>query len=194
MSRDQSIRTCLWFEAGAEEAARFYVSLFEGAEVTHIFPMRGDPEGRAFLVHWTMLGQKFSAMNGGPGFPHSAATSIEVVVTLAVFRTVAGSEVTEMTRTGMVTRICSLGEIVLSWQLTVVPPTVPLHDRVGSATPATTENVGAPERRILAGRLSVKTTPCASFSPVPVLALTRTRYSNTSRRPAVAGTEVFDTT
>jgi predicted 3-demethylubiquinone-9 3-methyltransferase (glyoxalase superfamily) len=80
MSKDQSIRTCLWFEAGAEEAARFYVSLFEGAEITHVFPMRGDPEGRAFLVHWTMLGQKFSAMNGGRGVPHSAATSIEVHV------------------------------------------------------------------------------------------------------------------
>ena len=80
MSKDQSIRTCLWFEQGAEEAARFYVSLFEGAEITHIFPMRGDPEGRAFLVQWTMLGQKFSAMNGGPGFPHSAAASIEVHV------------------------------------------------------------------------------------------------------------------
>jgi predicted 3-demethylubiquinone-9 3-methyltransferase (glyoxalase superfamily) len=80
MSKDQSIRTCLWFEQGAEEAARFYVSLFEGAEITHIFPMRGDPEGRAFLVQWTMLGQKFSAMNGGPSFPHSAAASIEVHV------------------------------------------------------------------------------------------------------------------
>lgn len=80
MSDVQSIRTCLWFENGAEEAVRYYVSLFEGAELTHIFPMRGDPEGRAFLVHWTMLGQRFSAMNGGPGFPHSAAASIEVHV------------------------------------------------------------------------------------------------------------------
>ena len=80
ISKDQSIRTCLWFEQCAEEAARFYVSLFEGAEITHIFPMRGDPEGRAFLVHWAMLGQTFSAMNGGPGFPHSAAASIEVHV------------------------------------------------------------------------------------------------------------------
>lgn len=42
--------------------------------------MRGDPEGRAFLVHWTILDQKFSAMNGGPGFPQSAAASIEVHV------------------------------------------------------------------------------------------------------------------
>ena len=80
MSKDQSIRTCLWFEAGAEEAARFYVSLFEGAEITHVFPMRGDPEGRAFLVHWTMLGQKFSAMNGGRGVRHTATVSIEVHV------------------------------------------------------------------------------------------------------------------
>jgi predicted 3-demethylubiquinone-9 3-methyltransferase (glyoxalase superfamily) len=81
MSDVLGIRTCLWFETGAEGAARFYASLFEGAEITHIFPMRGDPEGRAFLVHWTMFGQKFSAMNGGPGFSHSAAASIEVHVT-----------------------------------------------------------------------------------------------------------------
>lgn len=80
MSDRQSIRTCLWFENSAEEAAQFYVSLFDGAEITHRFAMRGDPEGRAFLVQWTMAGQKFSAMNGGPGFPHSAAASIEVHV------------------------------------------------------------------------------------------------------------------
>jgi predicted 3-demethylubiquinone-9 3-methyltransferase (glyoxalase superfamily) len=80
MSKVQTIRTCLWFERDAEDAARLYVSLFEDAEITHRFPMRGDPEGRAFLVQWTMLGQKFSAMNGGPGFPHSAAASIEVHV------------------------------------------------------------------------------------------------------------------
>ncbi len=80
MVKAQSIRTCLWFETAAEEAARFYVSLFDDAEITQVFPMRGGGGDGAFLVQWTMLGQKFSAMNGGPGFPHSAAASIDVGV------------------------------------------------------------------------------------------------------------------
>ncbi len=80
MSAPAQIRTCLWFDTEAETAARFYVSLFDDARITHVFPMRGDPEGRAFLVHWDMGGQSFSAMNGGPHFTPSPAASIEVHV------------------------------------------------------------------------------------------------------------------
>ncbi len=73
-----SVRTCLWFDQNAEEAARAYCDLLDGAKITHVFPQRGDPEGRAFIVQWEMLGQKFSGLNGGPHYKLSPAASIEV--------------------------------------------------------------------------------------------------------------------
>jgi len=73
-----SLVTCLWFDDQAEEAARYYCGLFDDAEITHIYPQRGSADGRAFLVQWTMLGQKFSGMNGGPHYKLTPAMSIEV--------------------------------------------------------------------------------------------------------------------
>lgn len=73
-------RTCLWFDDQAEDAARLYVSLFENASVTHVFPKRGDPEGRAFIVHWELMGQKFTGLNGGPHYRLTPAASIEIHV------------------------------------------------------------------------------------------------------------------
>lgn len=77
---EPSVSTCLWFDTQAEEAARFYCSLFPDAAVTHVFPQHGDPEGRAFIVEFTLMGQAYSALNGGPHYKLTPAASIFVLV------------------------------------------------------------------------------------------------------------------
>jgi predicted 3-demethylubiquinone-9 3-methyltransferase (glyoxalase superfamily) len=75
-----AISTCLWFTDQAEEAARFYCSLFEGAEITEIHYRNGDPSLGCFTVAFTLLGQKYWGLNGGPMFALSPAVSITVNV------------------------------------------------------------------------------------------------------------------
>jgi predicted 3-demethylubiquinone-9 3-methyltransferase (glyoxalase superfamily) len=60
----QKITSMLWFDGQAEEAAKFYVSVFEGGKLGK--PMY-EPGGRKVLVMpFEILGQEFSALNGGP--------------------------------------------------------------------------------------------------------------------------------
>ena len=71
-----TVSTCLWYEAQAEEAATLYCSLFPDARITHVFRQQGDPQNRAFLVEFTLMGQNFMAMNGGPHYRLSPAASV----------------------------------------------------------------------------------------------------------------------
>ena len=75
-----SVATCLWFEKDAEAAARLYCALLPRSEITRIFPQQGDPAGRAFMVEFTLMGQHYQAMNGGPHYQLSPAASIVVAV------------------------------------------------------------------------------------------------------------------
>ncbi len=75
-----AITTCLWFEKDAEAAATLYCSLFPDAAITNIFRQQGDPQNRAFLVEFTLMGQAFMAMNGGPHYKLSPAASIFALV------------------------------------------------------------------------------------------------------------------
>ncbi len=75
-----SISTCLWYESQAEEAATLYCSLFPDARITARLPQQGDPEGRAFIVEFTLMGQAYTAMNGGPHYTLTPAASIMVMV------------------------------------------------------------------------------------------------------------------
>ena len=78
----QKISTCLWFDTQAEEAANFYVSLFEDAEVTDVQRLEGTPSGdNVALVFFRLAGKEFMAINGGPQFPFTEAVSIHVEVT-----------------------------------------------------------------------------------------------------------------
>jgi predicted 3-demethylubiquinone-9 3-methyltransferase (glyoxalase superfamily) len=72
------IRTALWFDDKAEEAARAYVALLPGSRIEHVYPKRGDPHGGAFYVLVNLLGQRYSFLNGGPHFKMNPAASIEV--------------------------------------------------------------------------------------------------------------------
>lgn len=75
-----AISTCLWFESHAQEAATFYCSLFPDARITQVFRQQGDPQDRAFLVEFTLMGQAYSAMNGGPHYKLTPAASVFVLV------------------------------------------------------------------------------------------------------------------
>ena len=75
----QRIRPCLWFDTQAEEAARFYVSLFDAAEVTDVRYLDGTPSGdNVALVFFRIEGMSFTAINGGPQFPFTEAVSFSV--------------------------------------------------------------------------------------------------------------------
>jgi len=71
----QKISPFLWFDDQAEEAANLYVSLFEDSEVTHVTP---GPGGRAQWVGFTLAGQGFMALNGGPQYSFTEAVSFFV--------------------------------------------------------------------------------------------------------------------
>ena len=77
----QKITSCLWFDTQAEEAASFYVSLFEDSRITLVtrYPENAPgPEGQVMLVFFTLAGQEFMAVNGGPQFPFTEAVSFHV--------------------------------------------------------------------------------------------------------------------
>jgi predicted 3-demethylubiquinone-9 3-methyltransferase (glyoxalase superfamily) len=77
----QKITPCLWFDTQAEEAANFYVSLFEDAKITDTVrytEVGPGPAGQVMLVFFTLAGQEFMAVNGGPQFPFTEAVSFHV--------------------------------------------------------------------------------------------------------------------
>jgi len=75
----QRITPCLWFDTQAEEAANFYVSLFEDAQVTRVDHLDGTPSGdNVALVSFRLEGHEFMAINGGPQFPFTEAVSFSV--------------------------------------------------------------------------------------------------------------------
>ena len=71
-----SIQTCLWFDDQAQEAAETYVTLLPGSKIVQSFPRRGGTG--TFLVHLSLLNQRYTFLNGGPRYRQSPAASIEV--------------------------------------------------------------------------------------------------------------------
>jgi len=73
---------CLWYERGAEEAARFYAETFPDSAVGAIHCAPGDypsgKEGDVLTVEFTVLGIPCLGLNGGPAFKHSEAFSFQV--------------------------------------------------------------------------------------------------------------------
>ena len=76
------IATCLWFNKNAEEAAKFYASTFPDSRVTAVHKSPTDyPNGKAgdvLTVEFTILGQPFIGLNGGPEFTFDEAISFQV--------------------------------------------------------------------------------------------------------------------
>lgn len=85
MARIQRITPCLWFDAQAEEAAKFYVSIFKDARLGRIvrygkegFEFHGKPAGSVMTVEFVLEGQTFLGLNGGPQFKFNEAISLAV--------------------------------------------------------------------------------------------------------------------
>jgi len=84
-SLKQKITPCLWFDTEAEDAANFYVSVFEGGRIKHVSrygeagrDVHGKPPGSVMVVAFEIDGQTFTALNGGPQFKFSEAVSFQV--------------------------------------------------------------------------------------------------------------------
>jgi len=71
----------LWFDTQAEEAARFYVSIFKNSKIVNItrYGEAGPgPAGSVMIVDFELDGQPFIALNGGPQFKFNEAISFSV--------------------------------------------------------------------------------------------------------------------
>jgi predicted 3-demethylubiquinone-9 3-methyltransferase (glyoxalase superfamily) len=81
----QKIAPCLWFDDQAEEAARFYTGIFKNSKIVQItrygkagYEIHQRPAGTVMTVVFEIEGQRFTALNGGPLFKFSEATSFEI--------------------------------------------------------------------------------------------------------------------
>jgi predicted 3-demethylubiquinone-9 3-methyltransferase (glyoxalase superfamily) len=72
----------LWFDGQAEEAARFYTSVFKKnskvKEILHTGDAGPGPKGSVLTVEFELDGQEFVALNGGPQFRFSEAISFQI--------------------------------------------------------------------------------------------------------------------
>jgi predicted 3-demethylubiquinone-9 3-methyltransferase (glyoxalase superfamily) len=82
---NQKITPCLWFDNQAEEAAKFYTSIFKNSKIESIsrygkegFEIHGQKEGTVLTVVFQINGQPFTALNGGPLFKFTEAISFQV--------------------------------------------------------------------------------------------------------------------
>lgn len=77
----QQISPCLWFDGQAEEAATYYVSVFDNSRIVSVQRNGeagpGEP-GTAMVVEFELNGQRFTALNGGPQFTFTEAISFQV--------------------------------------------------------------------------------------------------------------------
>src|SRR6516165_3846365 len=71
----RKITPCLWFDTQAEEAAKFYASVFKNSKIGKIsrygkegFEVHGKQAGTVMTVEFEIEGQEFLALNGGPHF------------------------------------------------------------------------------------------------------------------------------
>lgn len=77
----QKVRTFLWYDQDAEEAAEFYCQLFPDSKVIKVtrYPEGGPaPAGTAMTVEFQLAGTEFIALNGGPHFQFTEAISLSI--------------------------------------------------------------------------------------------------------------------
>jgi predicted 3-demethylubiquinone-9 3-methyltransferase (glyoxalase superfamily) len=81
----QKITPCLWFDDNAEEAVKFYVSIFKNSKVGNVtrygkegYEIHKKKEGSVMTIDFEIEGQKFLALNGGPIFKFNEAISFQI--------------------------------------------------------------------------------------------------------------------
>lgn len=77
----QKVRTFLWYDNSAEEAANFYCTLFPDSKILSVarYPEGGPaPAGTVMTVEFQLAGVQFIALNGGPHFKFTEAISLTV--------------------------------------------------------------------------------------------------------------------
>jgi predicted 3-demethylubiquinone-9 3-methyltransferase (glyoxalase superfamily) len=76
------IAPCLWFNGQAEAAAKFYTALIPDSRINKVMRALSDnpstPEGAVLTVEFTLAGQQFIGLNGGPQFPFTEAVSFTI--------------------------------------------------------------------------------------------------------------------
>jgi predicted 3-demethylubiquinone-9 3-methyltransferase (glyoxalase superfamily) len=76
------ITPCLWFDGNAEEAARFYTSVFPNSRVDKVSKAAADTPGNrvgdVLTVDFTLDGNRFTGLNGGPDFRFNEAISFMI--------------------------------------------------------------------------------------------------------------------
>ena len=73
---------CLWFDGQAEQAAELYTSVFPNSRITGMTRYPADmpgPEGGVMTVSFTLDGQEYLGLNGGPQFTFSEAVSFQIM-------------------------------------------------------------------------------------------------------------------
>ena len=79
---ETKIYPCLWFDGNAEEAASFWVSLVPDSRIDRVWRSPAEtpagPAGMVMTVDFTLGGQRFQGLNGGPDFTFNEAISIVV--------------------------------------------------------------------------------------------------------------------
>jgi predicted 3-demethylubiquinone-9 3-methyltransferase (glyoxalase superfamily) len=85
MQVSQRITPCLWFDDQAEEAAKFYTSVFKNSKIVKVsrygeagHEVHKRPAGSVMVVSFELNGQTFTALNGGPIFKFNEAISFQV--------------------------------------------------------------------------------------------------------------------
>jgi len=81
----QKITTFLWFDKEAEEAAKFYVSIFKNSKINTMARYNdeaakasGMPKDSVMVISFELEGQQFSALNGGPLFKFNESISLAI--------------------------------------------------------------------------------------------------------------------
>ena len=81
MNGNQKIKTFLWFDDQAEAAVNCYMAGFKDSKITHVarYGEAGPgPAGQVMVIEFTLAGQQFVALNGGPHFKFTEAISLMV--------------------------------------------------------------------------------------------------------------------
>jgi predicted 3-demethylubiquinone-9 3-methyltransferase (glyoxalase superfamily) len=78
----QRITPFLWFDGQAEDAAKFYVSVFKNSQIKQITHYTGEElaerKGQVMTVDFVLDGEEFVALNGGPQFKFTEAVSFVI--------------------------------------------------------------------------------------------------------------------